>query len=668
MADWRSRILKHFTPQVSRLTLVADPDDLLVEEGILQGIRERGFELIPFEDPVAFRYAYESRFRSHWDNGEDTDLVVVLRSASGDLESLPYDLLQAGRRLSFSLGEIFPNLSYPVVASLDRSDLDALYQAQSQRSPGALGENATKDFVLRHVFEVAPELIRQPSDLLRVLLRRHYRGQRVPTMLDNRLIQLLRDNHVFDSWDLERIVPDRHAFLLFLQERWPMFVVKMTGGAPGGVAEGDESLGLEVRGPRDLPFDHDDVRVYIDNLFLEGLLTPVEDVSSGSLASEWVSVGVRRDLEADRQRRLEGLIGAVDAGIPGPEARHQEWLAFGYRWAELMVLLYEGGYDPGLAATKRALAVRERVDASFMAWVYRRYAGLHNQPALPPVMVHHIPRALAREVLQSDQSKVALLLLDGLALDQWIVLRKALLGQRPELRLIEGSVFAWVPTMTSVSRQAAFSGKAPIYFPASILTTGRDDAQWSQFWRDHGLAPHEASYTCGLDDTCLDCVAALLSDARVRALAVVLDKCDRIMHGMTLGTGGMHSQISQWASQGLLRDLVDLLHDHGFSVFLTSDHGNLEATGIGRPGEGVLAESRGQRVMIYNDAALRSAAAGRCAGAVEWPSIGLPDGFLALLAPGRQAFAIKGEVSVTHGGVSLEEVIVPFVRIERRGL
>lgn len=88
MGSWRDQILSEFTPQVARLTLVADPDGLLLEEGVLEGIRERGFELIPFEDHVAFRYAYESKFRSRWDRGEKTDLVVVLRSASQNL--MPY--------------------------------------------------------------------------------------------------------------------------------------------------------------------------------------------------------------------------------------------------------------------------------------------------------------------------------------------------------------------------------------------------------------------------------------------------------------------------------------------------------------------------------------------------------------------------------------------------
>ncbi|RME56259.1 BREX-3 system phosphatase PglZ, partial [Candidatus Parcubacteria bacterium] len=85
MSSWRDVILQEFIPKAHRLTLVADPDGLLLEEGVLEGIRERGFELIPFEDHVTFRYAYESKFRSRWDRGEETDLVVVLRSASHDL-------------------------------------------------------------------------------------------------------------------------------------------------------------------------------------------------------------------------------------------------------------------------------------------------------------------------------------------------------------------------------------------------------------------------------------------------------------------------------------------------------------------------------------------------------------------------------------------------------
>ena len=38
MSSWRDQVLKEFTPKVARLTLVADPDGLLLEEGMLEGI------------------------------------------------------------------------------------------------------------------------------------------------------------------------------------------------------------------------------------------------------------------------------------------------------------------------------------------------------------------------------------------------------------------------------------------------------------------------------------------------------------------------------------------------------------------------------------------------------------------------------------------------------
>ena len=313
MSNWRDQILKEFTPQVSRLTLVADPDGLLLEEGILEGIRERGFELIPFEDPIAFRYAYESGFRSRWDCGEQTDLVVVLRSQASDLSTLPFDLLQAGRKLSFNLGDIFPTLSYPIITVLDRGDLDALYIAQRRHMPGQLGDNATKEFVLRHVFKIAVELIKQPSDLLMVLLRRHYRGQRIPRVLDNRFIQILRQTDSFAGWPLERIVPYREAFLSFLQERWPLFLNR---GQVQDIQTGVEEYSgynFQIPGPPDLPFDHHDVRVYMDTFFLEGLLSPVPHEQAGMIAKTWAGIGVRTDSAGDRTRRLEKLLTGIRA-------------------------------------------------------------------------------------------------------------------------------------------------------------------------------------------------------------------------------------------------------------------------------------------------------------------------------------------------------------------
>ncbi len=110
--------------------------------------------------------------------------------------------------------------------------------------------------------------------------------------------------------------------------------------------------------------------------------------------------------------------------------------------------------------------------------------------------------------------------------------------------------------------------------------------------------------------------------------------------------------------------LLDQLHSYGFNVFLTSDHGNIEATGIGRPSEGAIADLRGERVRVYPDQILRAKVKAQFPNAIEWSPLGLPEEYLPLLAPGRQAFIRPGERIVGHGGISLEELIVPFIHIE----
>lgn len=664
MSSWRDQILREFTPKVARLTIVADPDGLLLEEGILEGIRERGFELIPFDDHIAFRYAYESKFRSRWDRGEQTDLVVVLRSADSGLTSLPFDLLQDGRRLSFNLGDIFPNLSYPVVSALDRADLDALYEAQRSHAPGQLGDNATKEFALRHVFEIAPELIKQPSDLLRMLLRRHYRGQRIPSILDDRFIQLLRQKHVFDDWPLTTLVPDREAFFAFLQERWPIFLDREAANGASVVREDGNAYGLKTQGPVDLPFDHHDIRVYIDNLFVEGLLQPVPHANAGNLAKTWASIGIQTNPAEDRSRRLRKLAETLRASVPSEDAKHTDWSAFARGWAELLLLTNEQTGDGSAHGFVDGL--RKQVSDGFTAWLLKRYAGLVNLPSTPPVMLHHIPRHLARQMAENPKAKIAMLVLDGLSLDQWLVIREALVLRQPSLLFREQTVFAWVPSLTSVSRQAAFAGKPPLFFPNSIHTTEKEPALWAQFWADQGFTTNEVVYLKGLGDGSLDGVSEALSHPKARIAGLVIDKIDRIMHGMELGSAGMHNQARQWAAQPYLCTLLDLLLMSGFQIYLTSDHGNVEAQGCGRPAEGAVADLRGERARVYPNAELRSRIKARFPAALEWNPIGLPDDYLALLAPPGQAFIQENQRTVGHGGISIEELLVPLVRIERR--
>ena len=648
MASWRDGILKHFERGVARLTLVSDPDGLLTEEGMLAAIQQRGFDLIPFDDSIAFRYAYESKYRAIWDEGRQTDLVVVLRSEH-ELGSLPYDLLCAGRKLEFSLHQLFPNLTYPVLQALDASHLERLYTAYHQQHEPGLPENATKEFVLTHCFRIVPSLISTPVDLARMLLSRHHQAEPIPEPLDEYLLQTLRSKDRLAEWPLEDILSNREAFLQFLQQQWTLYLNACSGEGKGCM----------------VPFEHQDVRVYVDTLFLEGLLKPVPVEAAGSFPA-WARVGIECDPHAEAASRFAKLLERCTAILPAEDAPHRDWQNLARAWAETVVLRWEldGGLD---ASTKTEWTqLQEAVEVRFGNWMLNRFASLHNLPIIPqPVMVHHVAPYLASARARQAVEKLALVVVDGLALDQWLVLRRCLEAKGVGWRLEESSVFAWVPTLTSVSRQAIFAAQPPLYFPESFHTTDREPSQWATFWEDRGVGRDGIGYAKMVESADSPNLDRCLGNPHVTVAGIVVNIIDDVVRGEQQGTAGMHDAVRRWSDKAI--SLFTRLLDEGFDVYLTADHGNVAADGMGTPKEGVLVELGGKRARLYSSPTFRAAVEAEYPDTIAWPSIGLPPEQHVLLPKGLRAFAQAGRHIVSHGGIALEEVIVPFVRIVRNG-
>ncbi len=71
-----------------------------------------------------------------------------------------------------------------------------------------------------------------------------------------------------------------------------MFLDSLAKPKDDAVHEDASRYGFEFPGPTLLPFDHHDVRIYIDNLFLDGMLQPVPHEESQALAKTWVACGI----------------------------------------------------------------------------------------------------------------------------------------------------------------------------------------------------------------------------------------------------------------------------------------------------------------------------------------------------------------------------------------
>ncbi|MDQ4076511.1 MAG: hypothetical protein M3220_09730, partial [Chloroflexota bacterium] len=108
--------------------------------------------------------------------------------------------------------------------------------------------------------------------------------------------------------------------------------------------------------------------------------------------------------------------------VPSSDTSFTTWLAFACEWAGFQQLGYSirASLPPPLRTTIAEL--ESQVDHALQEWALSHYASLYNQPTIDgPVMVHHIPRYLARHLRTDAGSKIVLIIVDGLALNQWFV-------------------------------------------------------------------------------------------------------------------------------------------------------------------------------------------------------------------------------------------------------
>jgi hypothetical protein len=313
---------------------------------------------------------------------------------------------------------------------------------------------------------------------------------------------------------------------------------------------------------------------------------------------------------------------------------------------------------------KSVLDLQMTADQLLLEWVSKHYADLSSLPAAKgPIMVHHVPRFLSLR-RNAGETKIALLVFDGLAVDQWIQIREALAKRAPRFSFDESASFAWIPTLTSVSRQAIFSGLRPREFSETIETTSAEKTQWQRFWQDQGLRAHEIFYQKGIQRADqLGGLDAALSAPQLKVAGIVVDTVDEIVHGSVLGKRGVANQIASWCESGFVDALFACLIDKGYHVYLTADHGNVEAVGQGRPNQGVASELRGERVRSYRTEGLVVESAASTTNTFRLDLAGLPSNFMPLFAGGRAAFMPAGQQAVVHGGISVEELIVPFIKI-----
>ncbi len=638
--------LAHFPPHTHPLTLVSDPDGVLADEAVLTTLVERGFTLVNEPDPLRLRQRVEQvrPFRT------DRPLIVV---TTGSLNELPYDLWQPGHHVTLALHTFFPNLAYPVVRTLTPAQRWRL--SQTPPPPRRLGRRGTVVFLLRHVFAADFDPLRQPAWLVAWLDQYHQQTDPMPSVLADSLLAQLWKVPAYADWPLDELLESRDAFTTFVREQWRAYVQQQTG----------QLLGEEpVRYLLSFEADHR-LQDALSGLVRSGTLEPL-NVDRLDRLPAWARPAVLASDEDRRPRRATELLSILTEQLDTslPDARWEQWQAVARAWAELTALRYDPDIPLSSVQRKKYQQLQSKLDVAFLTWLRQRYAPLGSQRLPTPHHVHHVPHYIAYQRRQGKANRVGLLILDCLALADWILISSVWRARHPDWHFEEHLLLAQVPTITAISRQALVSGLRPADFAATLDSNRAEPGQWATFWAGEGLradaCPH-IHLTLDRDEPPVEA-----DSARTCALCLIVNKIDDMVHDATLGSRDFQASLCVWLEEysRQVEEVIAGLLARGFAVYLTSDHGHVEARGLGQPSEGLTVDTRGKRARIYSDWRAAVNVQQGFSETILWGQDGLlPDDVWVLMPKERSAFVTVNEIVVAHGGPTLDEMVVPLVTI-----
>jgi hypothetical protein len=246
------------------------------------------------------------------------------------------------------------------------------------------------------------------------------------------------------------------------------------------------------------------------------------------------------------------------------------------------------------------------------------------------------------------EDKVALIVIDGMSLWQHHLIKEQITGA-----IHEHVIYSWIPSITQLSRQAIFRGDNPKtdYRQGPV----NEEKLWKKFWKSKGIHEFEIGYQHENID-----VENLGS---IKKLALVFKELDDKIHASTDYTD-LIDLTRNWIDRSNFYSIIEELKNQGFTLFLTSDHGNIQTKGWrGLKGKEKLGTnksgSRSERHIEYEE---------------DW----LSDEFLennpdiqgniarsenVLYFTNDFSFSRK-ESLVSHGGSHLLEVLIPFTMVK----
>lgn len=316
------------------------------------------------------------------------------------------------------------------------------------------------------------------------------------------------------------------------------------------------------------------------------------------------------------------------------------WFDVNFYKAKINNICYRSGVSIDLSD------IDEEVAKSFTSFIINKYKLLSgNSYFKGPVLLNK-----CLDYIFMKSKKWALIVMDGMSVSDWLIISEELGKFKYDIYYS----YALIPTITAVSRQSLFSGRLPTELE-SPFNLSKEKKQFYEKCFENGYKENEVKYHRGYD---------VEIDRTDKCIGIVINDIDDLVHSQMQGKDGMYRDILYLSKSKKLQKLISSLYNNGFDIYIASDHGNTNSIGIGKiKGTGVEVETKCKRALIckefIDDEKIRDEH-----NLIEYPGYYLPKQYKYFICEENQSFGNKGEEIMSHGGISIEEVIVPFIVIK----
>ena len=611
MSNWIDKYKKLVISSHKQHIIVADQDNLFEYAELRQTFESEGYIILSCKTGLTVRLVFELQVR----DSENKYLII----APPEYTPLP-DIEMLVHFQTIGLPQLFPNLDAKAIKGLS---FNALCLLSNIKPYEELSHDKTLKFLLENLYNVDFDTLtnskakeRVLNALITVLLEKNGINEPLTKFLTN-ISKPYFPGVVSKGLNNANLVK-------FIQEQWQLYVAS------------ENSL---------LDFKEPLLNKSLGYLFAFEYILPIQvSPEKYNTFPKPLKIGVYVDKQGHNDNELEGLIEYLKQQLEIIEDIADNWFKIIQVLANAKLRYLLSGNELLKAEYQK---IENTFNIRFQRFIDNTYGSLFSLSGVrKPVVVSRI----LEHINSKPEKKKALLVIDGMNYWQWNILSKSL--SDAGIGYSSNASLAFIPTITAWSRQAIFKGDKP-----DLEEDNSKEAKlFESYWVNHGVPAYQISFKkfsvnepLAIDDIPAD----------TTMLGLVCNDLDDIMHGSILGNNQLKMSTEQWISKSKIVESISSLRSRGFRVYITADHGNVEATGLKNltMKDKVGALSRGKRHLHFTNETLLQ-------GFIEQnPGLDIGKKGLSLYLKKQEAFTKESNQVITHGGSHLWEVIVPFISI-----